>query len=37
MTEAGNTKEVICAAAEKLNVQLLIVGSHSRGVIKRLV
>ncbi|XP_044489677.1 universal stress protein YxiE [Mangifera indica] len=35
MTEAGNPKEVICAAAEKLNVQLLIVGSHSRGVIKR--
>ncbi|KAJ0095759.1 hypothetical protein Patl1_14984 [Pistacia atlantica] len=31
----GNPKEVICATAEKLNVQLLIVGSHSRGAIKR--
>ncbi|KAJ0038975.1 hypothetical protein Pint_21981 [Pistacia integerrima] len=35
LTEAGNPKEVICATAEKLNVQLLIVGSHSRGAIKR--
>jgi nucleotide-binding universal stress UspA family protein len=33
--EVGDPKETICQAAEKLNVDLLILGSHSRGPIQR--
>ncbi|XP_037487549.1 universal stress protein A-like protein isoform X1 [Triticum dicoccoides] len=33
--EVGDPKETICEAAEKLNVDLLILGSHSRGPIQR--
>ncbi|KAJ8774620.1 hypothetical protein K2173_017066 [Erythroxylum novogranatense] len=35
VTDIGDPKEKICEAAEKINVQLLILGSHSRGAIKR--
>ncbi|KAH9795150.1 Usp domain-containing protein [Citrus sinensis] len=35
MTEMGDPKNVICEAAEKHKIQLLIVGSHSRGPIQR--
>ncbi|KAJ7943144.1 Universal stress protein A-like protein [Quillaja saponaria] len=35
VTETGNPKEVICEAAENLKIQLLVLGSHSRGAIKR--
>ncbi|KAG2709357.1 hypothetical protein I3760_05G234800 [Carya illinoinensis] len=35
VTEVGDPKEAICAAVENLNIQLLVLGSHSRGVIKR--
>ncbi|KAI4357800.1 hypothetical protein L6164_001725 [Bauhinia variegata] len=34
-TEFGNPKEAICEAVEKLNVQLLVLGSHSRGALQR--
>lgn len=37
VTEVGDPKETICGAVEKLNIQLLVLGSHSRGAIKRLV
>ncbi|PWA59558.1 universal stress protein A [Artemisia annua] len=37
MTEAGDPKELICEAVEKSNVQLLVLGSHSRGAITRCV
>jgi nucleotide-binding universal stress UspA family protein len=37
MTEVGDPKEVIREAVEKLNIQLLVLGSHGRGAIKRLV
>ncbi|KAE8785371.1 hypothetical protein D1007_40963 [Hordeum vulgare] len=33
--EVGDPKETICQAADKLNVDLLILGSHSRGPIQR--
>ncbi|KAL9256618.1 Universal stress protein A-like protein [Drosera capensis] len=33
--EIGTPKEVICEAAEKLGIGLLIVGSHSRGAFQR--
>ncbi|GAB2297027.1 hypothetical protein Dimus_031131 [Dionaea muscipula] len=33
--EFGNPKEAICDAVEKLNIGLLVVGSHSRGVLQR--
>ncbi|GLU02900.1 hypothetical protein SLE2022_280750 [Rubroshorea leprosula] len=35
IAEVGDPKEKICEAVEKLSVQLLILGSHGRGVIKR--
>nr|GEV71824.1 reverse transcriptase domain-containing protein [Tanacetum cinerariifolium] len=35
MTEIGDPKELICDAVEKSNVQLLVLGSHSRGAITR--
>ncbi|KAL9453255.1 hypothetical protein AB3S75_008955 [Citrus x aurantiifolia] len=35
VTEMGDPKNVICEAAEKHKIQLLIVGSHSRGPIQR--
>ncbi|KAG8051847.1 hypothetical protein GUJ93_ZPchr0001g32726 [Zizania palustris] len=35
MIEVGDPKEMICEAAEKSKVDLLIVGSHSRGPVQR--
>ncbi|XP_012082109.1 universal stress protein A-like protein isoform X2 [Jatropha curcas] len=35
LTEVGDPKEAICEAVEKLKIQLLIIGSHSRGAIQR--
>ncbi|GMJ03302.1 hypothetical protein like AT1G68300 [Hibiscus trionum] len=35
MTEVGDPKDKICEAVEKLNIELLIVGSHGRGAIQR--
>lgn len=35
IVEVGDPKEMICEAAEKLNVDLLILGSHSRGPVQR--
>ncbi|KAL6621178.1 hypothetical protein ACP70R_033610 [Stipagrostis hirtigluma subsp. patula] len=37
IVEVGDPKEVICEAAEKKNVDLLILGSHSRGPIQSAV
>ena len=37
MTEVGDPKEKICEAVEKLNIELLILGSRGRGAIQRLV
>ncbi|GJY10649.1 universal stress protein A-like protein, partial [Tanacetum coccineum] len=34
-TEIGDPKVAICDEVEKLNVQLLIVGSHGRGALTR--
>lgn len=33
--EVGEPKEVICQVAEGQNVELLILGSHGRGVVER--
>ncbi|CAH9121235.1 unnamed protein product [Cuscuta epithymum] len=33
--EAGDPKEAICQAVEKMNIQLLVLGSHSRGALQR--
>lgn len=33
--EFGNTKKAICDVVEKLGVDLLIVGSHSKGTLER--
>ncbi|KAK9074513.1 hypothetical protein SSX86_007111 [Deinandra increscens subsp. villosa] len=35
MTEVGDPKELICEAVDNLKIQLLVLGSHSRGAIKR--
>ncbi|MFS8021877.1 putative universal stress protein A family [Helianthus anomalus] len=35
MTEVGDPKELICEGVEKLKVQLLVLGSSSRGFLKR--
>ncbi|XP_057509556.1 universal stress protein A-like protein [Actinidia eriantha] len=35
MTEVGNPKEAICEAVEKHKIQMLLLGSHSRGALKR--
>uniref|UniRef100_A0A6N2MXL6 UspA domain-containing protein n=1 Tax=Salix viminalis TaxID=40686 RepID=A0A6N2MXL6_SALVM len=35
LTEIGDPKEAICEAVERLNVQLLVVGSHNRGPVQR--
>lgn len=35
ITEIGDPKDLICEAAEKLKIQLLVLGSHSRGTLKR--
>lgn len=37
ITKAGDPRGVICEAVEKLNIQLLVLGSHSPGVIERFV
>ncbi|XP_073004480.1 universal stress protein A-like protein [Typha latifolia] len=34
-TEVGDPKEVICEAVDKLNIDLLILGSNSRGALER--
>ncbi|KAJ6891118.1 hypothetical protein NC651_024583 [Populus alba x Populus x berolinensis] len=36
MTEIGDPKEAICEAVEKLNIQLLVLGSHDRGPVQRI-
>ncbi|XP_020267848.1 uncharacterized protein LOC109843323 isoform X2 [Asparagus officinalis] len=35
VAEVGDPKEAICDAVEKFNINLLILGSHGRGVLKR--
>ncbi|CAK7326601.1 unnamed protein product [Dovyalis caffra] len=35
LTEIGDPKERICEAVEKLNIDLLILGSHNRGPVQR--
>ncbi|KAK3018736.1 hypothetical protein RJ639_003030 [Escallonia herrerae] len=35
LTEVGDPKETICQAVEKLDIQLLVLGSHGRGALKR--
>ncbi|KAH0766736.1 hypothetical protein KY285_002607 [Solanum tuberosum] len=35
IVEHGDARDVICQAAEKLHVDMLVVGSHGYGVIKR--
>lgn len=35
VTEVGDPKKAICAAVEKLNIELLVLGSHGRGTIQR--
>ncbi|OMO63533.1 Universal stress protein A [Corchorus capsularis] len=35
MTEVGDPKERICEAVEKLDIQLLILGSNGRGALQR--
>ncbi|KAI3744347.1 hypothetical protein L1987_57426 [Smallanthus sonchifolius] len=35
VTEVGDPKVAICNAVEKLNIQLLVVGSHGRGAVTR--
>ncbi|KAK1268159.1 Universal stress protein A-like protein [Acorus gramineus] len=35
ITEAGDPKEAICEAVDKLKVNLLIMGNHGRGPIRR--
>lgn len=35
MAEVGDPKVAICNAVEKLNIQLLVVGSHGRGALTR--
>ncbi|XP_043695333.1 universal stress protein A-like protein [Telopea speciosissima] len=35
IAQVGDPKEVICEAVEKLNIDLLIVGSHGRGFLQR--
>lgn len=34
--EAGDPKEAMCEAVEKLKVELLVLGSHSQGALQRL-
>lgn len=35
--EHGDPRDVICAVAEKLHVDVVVMGSHGHGLIKRLV
>ncbi|XP_021896202.1 universal stress protein A-like protein [Carica papaya] len=35
ITESGNPKDAICEAVEKLDIQLLIIGSHGKGAVQR--
>ncbi|KAK9276970.1 hypothetical protein L1049_006509 [Liquidambar formosana] len=35
IVESGDPKAVICEAVEKLKVELLVLGSHGRGALKR--
>lgn len=36
ITVVGDPKDVICDAVEKLNIDLLIMGSHGGGAVQRL-
>lgn len=33
--ECGDARDVICEAAEKLNVDMVVLGSHGYGALKR--
>ncbi|XP_056166035.1 universal stress protein A-like protein isoform X1 [Syzygium oleosum] len=35
MTAVGDPKQEICTAVDELNIQFIVLGSHSRGAIKR--
>ncbi|KAK2979957.1 hypothetical protein RJ640_017972 [Escallonia rubra] len=35
LTEVGDPKEIVCQTVEKLDIQLLVLGSHGRGALKR--
>ncbi|XP_050374462.1 universal stress protein A-like protein isoform X1 [Argentina anserina] len=35
VTEIGDPKKAICEAVEKLNIDLLVLGSHGRGIVQR--
>ena len=35
--EIGDPRDVICDAAEKMGVDMVVLGSHGYGLIKRLV
>ncbi|XP_019053220.1 PREDICTED: uncharacterized protein LOC104602239 isoform X1 [Nelumbo nucifera] len=37
ISEFGDPQETICEAVEKFNINLLILGSHGRGLLQRLV
>lgn len=37
ITQAGDPKDAICEAAQKHNIELLILGNRGRGVLQRLV
>lgn len=37
MIDHGDARDLICQAAEKLHVDMLVMGSHGYGLIKRLV
>ncbi|KAL6969869.1 hypothetical protein U1Q18_029584, partial [Sarracenia purpurea var. burkii] len=37
ITEIGNPKDAICEAVEKLQIELLILGSYSKGALKRTI
>ncbi|KAM7464327.1 hypothetical protein LguiA_032448 [Lonicera macranthoides] len=35
VTESGSPRDAICEAVEKFNIELLVLGSHGRGALKR--
>ncbi|XP_004299063.1 PREDICTED: universal stress protein Sll1388-like isoform 1 [Fragaria vesca subsp. vesca] len=35
VTEIGDPKKAICEAVEKFNIELLVLGSHGRGIVQR--
>ncbi|XP_012833288.1 PREDICTED: universal stress protein A-like protein [Erythranthe guttata] len=36
-TEVGDPKDAICEAVEKQNIDLLVIGSHNQGALKRAI